>query len=57
MDIEASGRAARPAIVTGAAAGMGAQCARLMAEAGWERLLLCDLDEAKLAAVAASLRA
>jgi NAD(P)-dependent dehydrogenase (short-subunit alcohol dehydrogenase family) len=36
---------------------MGAQCARLMAQAGWPHLLLCDLDEAKLAAVAKPLRA
>jgi NAD(P)-dependent dehydrogenase (short-subunit alcohol dehydrogenase family) len=35
---------------------MGSQCARLMAEAGWPDLLLCDLDEAKLEAVAAPLR-
>ena len=45
------------AIVTGAAGGMGSQCARLMAEAGWSELLLCDLDEAKLDAVAEPLRA
>jgi NAD(P)-dependent dehydrogenase (short-subunit alcohol dehydrogenase family) len=45
------------AIVTGASGGMGSQCARLMAEAGWTRLLLCDLDEGKLEAVAAPLRA
>jgi NAD(P)-dependent dehydrogenase (short-subunit alcohol dehydrogenase family) len=44
------------AIVTGASGGMGSQCARLMAEAGWTRLLLCDLDAAKLEAVAAPLR-
>jgi NAD(P)-dependent dehydrogenase (short-subunit alcohol dehydrogenase family) len=44
------------AVVTGAAGGMGAHCARLMAEAGWPDLLLCDLDEAKLEAVAAPLR-
>jgi NAD(P)-dependent dehydrogenase (short-subunit alcohol dehydrogenase family) len=45
------------AIVTGAAGGMGSQCARLMAEAGWPDLLLCDLDQAKLELVAAPLRA
>jgi NAD(P)-dependent dehydrogenase (short-subunit alcohol dehydrogenase family) len=45
------------AVVTGAAGGMGAQCARLMAEAGWPDLLLCDLDEAKLEAISAPLRA
>jgi NAD(P)-dependent dehydrogenase (short-subunit alcohol dehydrogenase family) len=44
------------AIVTGAADGMGAQCARLMAEAGWPDLLLCDLNEGALEAVAAPLR-
>lgn len=44
------------AIVTGAAGGMGSQCARLMAEAGWPELLLCDFDEARLEAVAAPLR-
>jgi NAD(P)-dependent dehydrogenase (short-subunit alcohol dehydrogenase family) len=40
------------AVVTGAAGGMGSQCARLMAEAGWPELLLCDLDQARLDAVA-----
>ena len=44
-------------VVTSAAGGMGAQCARLMAEAGWPELLLCDLDEAELEMVAAPLRA
>lgn len=44
-------------IVTGASGGMGSQCARLLAEAGWPELLLCDLDQAKLEAVAAPLRA
>lgn len=50
---------ARPdgvAIVTGAVGGMGSQCARLMAEDGWNDLLLCDIDEARLEAVAAPLR-
>ena len=45
------------AVITGATGGMGSQCARLMAEAGWNDLLLCDLEEAKLEAVAAPLRA
>lgn len=44
------------AVVTGAAGGMGSQCARLMAEAGWPELLLCDLDDARLEAVAEPLR-
>ena len=42
------------AIVTGAAAGMGAAAAPAMAEQGWT-LLLCDLKDEKLAAAAASL--
>lgn len=45
------------AVITGASGGMGSQCARLMAEAGWPDLLLCDLDQARLDAVAAPLRA
>jgi NAD(P)-dependent dehydrogenase (short-subunit alcohol dehydrogenase family) len=45
------------AIVTGAAGGMGSHCARLLGEDGWPELLLCDLDEAKLAPVAEALRA
>ena len=44
------------AIVTGAAGGMGSQCARLLVEDGWPELLLCDLDKARLEAVAAPLR-
>lgn len=44
------------AIVTGAAGGMGSQCARLLVEDGWPQLLLCDLDETRLEAVAAPLR-
>lgn len=44
------------AIVTGAAGGMGRECARLMAEEGWNELLLCDIDEAKLEEVAEPLR-
>lgn len=44
------------AIVTGAAGGMGSQCARLMAEDGWNDLLVCDIDGARLESVAAPLR-
>jgi NAD(P)-dependent dehydrogenase (short-subunit alcohol dehydrogenase family) len=44
------------AVVTGAAAGMGAQCARLLVRDGWRKLLLCDLNAAKLEAIAAPLR-
>lgn len=44
------------AIVTGAAGGMGSQCARLLVEDGWRDLLLCDLFEDRLEAVAAPLR-
>lgn len=49
-------RAAGVAIVTGAAGGMGSQCARLMAEDGWPELLLCDINAAGLEKVAAPLR-
>jgi NAD(P)-dependent dehydrogenase (short-subunit alcohol dehydrogenase family) len=52
-----SRHAAGVAIVTGAAGGMGSHCARLLAEDGWDELLLCDLDESRLEAVAAPLRA
>jgi NAD(P)-dependent dehydrogenase (short-subunit alcohol dehydrogenase family) len=45
------------AVVTGAAAGMGSQCARLLSVDGWSDLLLCDLHETRLDAVAATLRA
>jgi len=45
------------AIVTGAAGGMGRECARLMAEDGWGQLLLCDIDEVKLEKVAELVRA
>lgn len=36
------------AVVTGAASGMGEAAARLLAEAGWPRLLLCDLNAERL---------
>lgn len=45
------------ALVTGATGGMGAASARALAEAGYEELLLCDMDAARLEAVAAPLRA
>lgn len=48
-------RAEGVAIVTGAAGGMGAHCARLLAEGGWPELILCDLDEARLEPVAVKL--
>jgi NAD(P)-dependent dehydrogenase (short-subunit alcohol dehydrogenase family) len=51
-----TGRPTGVAIVTGAAGGMGSHCARLMAEDGWDELLLCDLFEDRLEAVAAPLR-
>jgi NAD(P)-dependent dehydrogenase (short-subunit alcohol dehydrogenase family) len=44
------------AVVTGAAGGMGSQCARLLSVDGWSEFLLCDLEEARLNAVAAALR-
>ena len=50
-------RANGVAIVTGAAGGMGSHCARLLGEDGWPELLLCDLDEARLAPVAEKLAA
>ena len=49
-------RAEGVAIVTGAAGGMGSHCARLLGEDGWDELILCDLDEARLAPVAEGLR-
>lgn len=45
------------AIVTGATGGMGSASARALAEAGYEGLLLCDIDRARLEEVAAPLRA
>lgn len=42
------------AVVTGAASGMGEAAARLLAEAGWP-LLLCDLNQERLAATAGRL--
>lgn len=44
------------AIVTGAAGGMGRECARLLAEDGWSDLLICDLDQARLEEVAKPIR-
>lgn len=44
------------AVVTGAAGGMGSACARQLAEAGWQDLLLCDVSLDRLEAVAAPLR-
>ena len=49
-------RATGVAVITGAANGMGGASARLMAEAGWPELLICDLDAGKLEAAAAPLR-
>src|SRR5262245_25014550 len=40
------------AVVTGAASGMGEATARLLAEAGWSQLLLCDLNAERLDASA-----
>lgn len=45
------------AVITGAAGGMGSACARQLAEAGWNRLLLCDVSAERLEAVAEPLRA
>lgn len=44
------------AVVTGAAGGMGSACVRQLARAGWSRLLLCDISEERLEAVARPLR-
>ena len=46
----------RVAVVTGAASGIGAECARVLAEAG-AKVILADLNEAGLAATAESVRA
>ncbi len=54
MEMEQS-RPSGIAVITGAAAGMGEATARLFCEAGWP-LLLCDLNRAKLEAMAASLQ-
>jgi len=54
--MKSAGNASRVAIVTGAAGGMGSECARLLAGDGWTELLLCDLDHARLEAVASQLR-
>jgi len=45
------------AIVTGATGGMGAATARMLAEAGYDHLLLCDIDAGRLEALATPLRA
>ncbi|MDQ4420364.1 SDR family oxidoreductase [Sphingobium sp. DEHP117] len=44
------------AVVTGAAGGMGSKCAACLARDGWKNLLLCDVDAARLEAVARPLR-
>ena len=44
------------AIVTGATGGIGSATARQLAEAGWTDLLLCDVDPARLEAMAIPLR-
>lgn len=44
------------AVITGAAGGMGSACARQLAKAGWNSLLLCDVSEERLEAVAQPLR-
>ena len=56
MLMASSHHAAGVAIITGAAGGMGSCCARLLAEDGWDELLLCDLDEARLGPIAQELR-
>ncbi|MGE3691172.1 MAG: SDR family NAD(P)-dependent oxidoreductase [Novosphingobium sp.] len=45
------------ALVTGATGGMGAASSRALAEAGYEELLLCDIDPARLEELAGELRA
>jgi NAD(P)-dependent dehydrogenase (short-subunit alcohol dehydrogenase family) len=49
-------RAEGVAIVTGAAGGMGSHCARLLAEDGWDDLILCDLAAERIEPVAEALR-
>ena len=49
-------RAEGVAVVTGAAGSMGKATARALFEAGWNDLLLCDLHQEALEAVAAPLR-
>jgi NAD(P)-dependent dehydrogenase (short-subunit alcohol dehydrogenase family) len=49
-------RAQGVAVVTGAAGGMGSATARRLAADGWPELLLCDVSEERLEAVAAPLR-
>jgi NAD(P)-dependent dehydrogenase (short-subunit alcohol dehydrogenase family) len=44
------------AVVTGATGGMGSASARALAAAGYQELLLCDIDAERLEAVAAPLR-
>lgn len=44
------------AVITGAAGGMGSACARQLAAAGWNSLLLCDVSAERLEAVARPLR-
>lgn len=44
------------AVVTGAAGGMGSAVARKLLAEGWTRLLLCDLDAARLEPLAQELR-
>lgn len=44
-------------VVTGATGGMGSEVVRLLAEAGHDRFVLCDMEEAGLEAIAAPLRA
>lgn len=44
------------AIVTGATGGMGSATVRALADAGYDDLLLCDIDAARLEALAAPLR-
>lgn len=49
--------AAGIAVVTGATGGMGSASAAELAAAGYRELLLCDIDPARLEAIAAPLRA